>query len=120
MTDPKGQAAALKIPGYPSIDTDAFISHFEGCNNYTLVFAEGVVQPLLTSRSLLYFEGQLPHFIRISKSHLINPAYVDSVSRTGRLAVTLTLRGGARLVISRRRTPASLLRIWTYQQERSS
>ncbi|RYF69707.1 MAG: LytTR family transcriptional regulator [Cytophagaceae bacterium] len=120
MTDPKDKPAPLKIPGYPSIENDAFISHFEGCNNYTLVFAEGLNQPLLTSKPLLYFELQLPHFIRISKSRLVNPSYVNSVSRTTRLAVTITLRGGARLAVSRRRIPATLLRLWTYQQERSS
>lgn len=117
MTNPRLLPTPLKVPGYRSIDSDTFVTHFEGANNYSLVFMEVLGGPLLSSRSLLYFELQLPHFIRISKSRLINPAYIQAIGRPSSRALTITLRDGTCLPVARRRSLATLLRMETYWQE---
>ena len=51
------------------------LSYLTGANNYTWVqFRSG--KRVLLSKSLTYFADQLPNFVRIHKTALINPACV--------------------------------------------
>ena len=54
------------------------ILYCEAVDNFTRFYLEGVVNPLLICKTLKYFEEILKEhrFIRIHRSHLINPDYV--------------------------------------------
>lgn len=82
------------------------ISHLSGANNYSFVhFRTG--EQLLVSKSLRFLERQLPSFIRIHKTLLVNPTCVvklqTQVHSKGSGAVVL--EDGTVLPVSRRQWP---------------
>lgn len=99
------------IPGYRHIHNSQHIIRLEGEGNYTNVYLSQQTKPLLTSRTLKYFQKQLPGFIRISKSALVNPAYVEKMIGSGSTTVSLQLADGTRLSISRRRVTDTIGRL---------
>lgn len=72
----------------------------EGESNYTRLFFVND-KPLLLSRTLKDFEDILRElqFLRIHKSHLINPTHVVNFTADG----IITLADGSRVEVSRRR-----------------
>lgn len=77
------------------------IVRLEGSGNYTIIhLATG--KPLYMAYTLAWYQMQLPGFIRIHKSHLVNPDYVTRVNDEARAEHSLIL-SGQRLPISRRR-----------------
>ncbi|MFD2937574.1 LytTR family DNA-binding domain-containing protein [Spirosoma flavum] len=101
----------LRIPGYRHLQNGLLISRLEGNGNYTIVHLQGDHKPLLVSQTLKRFESILPHFIRISKSMMVNPTVVQQVIREDAKVVYLKLTNGLCLPISRRRIPETLDRL---------
>lgn len=86
------------------VNNSAAITHLTGASNYTWVHFLSEPQVLL-SKPLTYFESQLPSYIRIHKTSLINPAYIQSIQppKRAKSPGTIVLKSGERLPISRRR-----------------
>ena len=78
------------------------VQYAQGDGNYTrLYLASGQME--LVSNTLKIFEKRWPDFIRASKSHLVNPFYVSSITTRNYRHGTLRMRDGTVLEISRRR-----------------
>ncbi|MVM38064.1 LytTR family transcriptional regulator [Spirosoma sp. HMF3257] len=58
---------------------------------------------ILSSRTLKWYNDRWPHFIRIHKGSLINPAHVHRCVLVSTISAHLIMRNGARLPIGRRR-----------------
>lgn len=58
----------------------------------------------LSPRTLKHHENSLcmKHFLRVSKSFLLNPSYIDGISR-GRSSSVVRLKDGTEVVVARRR-----------------
>lgn len=93
----------LRIPGYRHIQSAQLISRLEGNGNYTIIYLRENVKPLMVSQTLKYFERQLPDFLRISKSSLINPIIVDRIIRVDAKTMQLRLTNCEQVPVSRRR-----------------
>ena len=80
------------------------ITHLTGANGYTRFHYRDDTNELF-SKTLRYFEQQLPHFIRIHKGVLVNPVFVDiiQVPITEGPNGSLVLKTGLVLPISYRR-----------------
>ena len=87
--------AQVHIPGYRHLQDSNLIHRLDGDGNYTRVTLVGQERPLLVAQTLTYFEEQLPHFIRASKSTMIHPAAIEGVIQQ-------------QVVASRRRIPRIL------------
>ncbi len=103
MVPPPSDNKPLLIPGYRHITDAQLIIRLEGDGNYTLIHVRDAAQPLLVSYTLKYFQLQLPQFIRVSKSALVNPGYIDRVVKTGPKRLFLLLIDGTTIPVSRRR-----------------
>lgn len=95
------------------------ISYLSGANNYSFVhFRTG--EQLLVSKSLRFLEKQLPHFIRIHKTLLINPACVKKLQNQphSKTSGAVVLEDDTVLPVSRRQWPILLETVETaYDQE---
>lgn len=96
------------MPRNPSISEairqPALLTYLTGANNYTWVqFTSG--KRVLLSKSLTYFAGQLPHFIRIHKTALINPDFITEIQAPPRpkMAGSVQMQDGTVLPVGRRR-----------------
>ncbi|GAB3882447.1 response regulator transcription factor [Spirosoma agri] len=86
------------------VDQSTLIEYMSGANNYTwLYFMDGREQ--LISKSLSYFEKQLPHFIRVHKTALVNPQYIQEwqAPLRRRMAGTVRMSSEVVLPVGRRR-----------------
>jgi two-component system, LytTR family, response regulator len=97
----------IHIPNQKVLQNPASIIRLEGVDNYTNIYRLGEPVPFLASQTLLYFQKQLPDFLRISKSSLVNPAFVLRVVKKGR-ATHLRLKDDTMLLVSRRRAADTL------------
>ncbi|MEZ0486597.1 response regulator transcription factor [Fibrella aquatica] len=82
------------------------ISHLSGANNYSFIhFRTG--EQLLISKSLRFLEKQLPYFIRIHKTLLVNPNCVIKIQmqQHTRSSGAVVLEDGTILPVSRRQWP---------------
>ena len=104
------QSAPLLIPAYRHIQDSKQIIRLQGNGNYTVLHLRASPKPLLITLTLKAFEGQLPGFIRVHKSSLINPAYVKKVIYEADKTISLLLTDGVRIAVSRRRTEEALAR----------
>ncbi|GAB4043232.1 LytTR family DNA-binding domain-containing protein [Spirosoma jeollabukense] len=102
------QETPLRIPGYRYLQDAQRISRLEGNGNNTIMNVQSEAKPLLVSQTLKRFEEHLPHFIRISKSTMVNPQYVDQVIREDAKVIYLKLTNGICVLVSRRRTVETL------------
>ncbi|ARK08844.1 LytTR family DNA-binding domain-containing protein [Fibrella sp. ES10-3-2-2] len=109
----------LVVPGYRYLQDEALLVYCQGASNYTLLHLTKLERPLLVNattflptthaaplmvtRTLRYFEEQLPHFIRISKSLLVNPLYMDKIVSVKGRSMQVHLLDGTVLDGSRRR-----------------
>jgi len=74
----------------------------QGSDNYArLHFQNG--QQFLATRTLKWFEHQLPQFIRLRKSVLVTPAHVTRCQREHSRAILVTVRTGMAFPVARRR-----------------
>lgn len=86
------------------IQHPVLVAYLTGANNYTwLHFRDG--KKLLVSKSLSYFEGRLPKFIRIHKTAMINPQCMQAVYEPPRRKASgvVEMSCGTKLPIGRRR-----------------
>ncbi|RIV27140.1 LytTR family transcriptional regulator [Fibrisoma montanum] len=95
--------SSLHIPGYRHLRNAQPIERLEATGNYTFIFFRGNPKPILTSQTLKYFEDQLTDYIRVSKSALINPDFIEKVIRYDAKTVCVQLIGGHQVALSRRR-----------------
>ena len=82
------------------------IAYLSGANNYSFVhFRTG--EQLLVSKSLRFLEKQLPNFIRIHKTLLINPACVKKLQNQShsKTSGAVILEDNTVLPVSRRQWP---------------
>lgn len=82
------------------------ISHLSGSNNYSFVhFRTG--EQLLVSKSLRFLQKQLPSFIRIHKTSLVNPTCVVKLQSQvhTKTSGAVILEDGTILPVSRRQWP---------------
>lgn len=93
----------LLIPGYRRIQNNQSLIRLTGDGNYTRIELANETSPLVVSQNLKYFERQLPDFIRVSKSVLLNPSYVIGTTRQDSSTVYLRLVDGSLTLVSRRR-----------------
>ncbi|UHG94414.1 LytTR family DNA-binding domain-containing protein [Spirosoma oryzicola] len=93
----------IKIPGIASPVQSETISHFEGFGNYSRLFFLGKSAPVVVSQTLKLFELQLPNFLRVSKSHLVNPQHIISLDSLKGRSNQLTLSNEVFVPVSRRR-----------------
>ena len=88
------------------LENPTLFAYLLGANNYTWIqFQNG--EKHLIAKPLTYFEEQLPAFIRVHKTALVNPACVVGVTPPPRpkMAGSLQMSDGATLPVSRRRWP---------------
>ncbi len=104
-------AALLRIPGYRHIQDPELIGWFEGSGNYTLVYLKGGRRPLMVSQTLKYFERHLPGFIRVSKSSVVNPTYIQTVIQQSTQTMYLKLLDETTIIVPRRRILDTLARL---------
>ncbi len=102
-TRPATPAAPLSIPGYRHIQDPQALNRLTGNGNYTWIEFAGVKSPVLISQTLKHFERQLPGFIRVSKSVLLNPNQVIGTKREGSRTLYLRLADDSLVLVSRRR-----------------
>ena len=82
----------------------ALITHLTGFSNYSwLHFCDGKKE--LIAKPLRFFEERLPAFLRIHKTALINPYYIQDYKPPlrSKMAGSVHLRGGTVLPVGRRR-----------------
>lgn len=80
------------------------LTHLTGANNYTwLHFWNGEKQ--MVAKTLRLLETDLPSFIRIHKTVLVNPSYITELQPPPgyKKSGTMSLYNGLQLPISRRR-----------------
>ena len=74
----------------------------QGFDNYTwLNYANQ--SKYLSAATLKEFEIQLPGFIRIHKSSLINPAHIIQIKLDGSRHLVMQISNGMRIAVARRR-----------------
>ena len=124
-------SARLLVPGYKDFQNPELIVRLEGIGNYTLLHLGKLTrpliinrgrppllsndQPLMVSKTLKYFERQLPGFIRVSKSTLINPSYISQVLKVNNRIMYVLLLDGTRIEVSRRRIDDTLEKLRIYE-----
>lgn len=88
----------------PALQRPDLISYFSGANNYCWLHLRNGEKKLL-AKPISYLESQLPDFIRVHKTVLINPVYVKSLHRPPRqkMAGEIRLDSGEVFPVSRRR-----------------
>ncbi|MBD2756123.1 LytTR family DNA-binding domain-containing protein [Spirosoma validum] len=101
----------IVVPAYRHIQDTKLIIRLEGRGNYSLVYVRDTSNPLMVSRTLKYFEDQFADFIRVNKSSLINPNYIDRVIRKDAKTVAFLLIDGMTILASRRRVADTLARL---------
>jgi CheY-like chemotaxis protein len=90
----------------PALQYPERIAYLAGANNYCWVhFRDG--EKKLLAKPISYLESQLPDFIRVHKTVLLNPAYVKSLDHPPRnkMAGKVHLDSGEVFPVSRRRWP---------------
>ena len=105
------QETPLRIPGYRRLKNAELIIRLEGNGNYTILHLRDEAKPLLVSQTLKRFEEHLPHFIRISRSTIINPHYAKQIIQEDAKVIYIKLTNGLCLLVSRRRIVDTLARL---------
>jgi DNA-binding LytR/AlgR family response regulator len=79
------------------------IIYLEGDRNYTILHLENG-QKLLSSVNLKRYQAddRLTTFLRISKSFLLNPIYIENIEKRG-IKTIVKLKNKKQVVVSRRR-----------------
>ncbi|XAZ82101.1 LytTR family DNA-binding domain-containing protein (plasmid) [Fibrella sp. ES10-3-2-2] len=131
MAQSSKPAPELVVPGYRSLQDADLILYCQGDVNYTRLYLTKLERPLLVNattllptrhsaplvatRTLKYFDEQLPGFIRISKSLLVNPRYIDKIRAVKSKSMQVHLLDGTILRGSRRRILETLDKFTRYR-----
>ena len=65
----------------------------------------------MVAQTLKYFEHHLPGFLRVSKSALVNPVYIQKIVQADVKLMPLELVDGLTIVVPRRRIVDTLARL---------
>ncbi|MVM41140.1 LytTR family transcriptional regulator [Spirosoma sp. HMF3257] len=104
MTHPVNQSTgSIKLPGQERPVSLKAIVRLQGFGNYTWVFLSNQSKPMLVTLTLKWFEDQLPDFVRIHKSEMINPTFIQAVVFDNALQTTVCLMDTYKAKVSRRR-----------------
>jgi DNA-binding LytR/AlgR family response regulator len=103
--------ATWSIPGYAYFNDFDAIMRLEGNGNYSYIYIKGRAHPLLVSQTLKYFEDRLLHFVRVSKSMLVNPAFIQKMIQYDAKNMHLWLTDGTRVDVARRRIETVVTRL---------
>ncbi|AUD06070.1 LytR/AlgR family response regulator transcription factor [Spirosoma pollinicola] len=94
--------AILKVPGLQKPCSTDLIIWIEGDGNY--VWIHFVDRPkFLSAQTLKWFARQLPGFLRVHKSSLVNSDHLVQFKRTHVRQAKVILSNGVTLLVSRRR-----------------
>ncbi|GAB4020166.1 LytTR family transcriptional regulator [Spirosoma sp. KCTC 42546] len=96
-------AGSIKLPGQDRPLALKAIVRLQGFGNYTWVYLSTQPRPMLVALTLKWFEAQLPGFVRVHKSELINPAFIRALVFDDALQSTVCLLGEYKAKVSRRR-----------------
>ncbi len=88
--------------------TDSIV-RIQGSGMYSLIFT-GDGKKALSCYTLKRYEENLPEFVRISKSHMVNPDFVQSFRTLGAECLVVLL-SGEELPVSRRRESIVLYKL---------
>ncbi|QMW01761.1 LytR/AlgR family response regulator transcription factor [Spirosoma foliorum] len=80
------------------------VIYLAGDINYCFVYLLNG-ERILSSRTLKWYHTRWPHFIRIHKGYLINPAHVHRGVLTSPIIASIIMCNGASLPVGRRRIP---------------
>lgn len=89
------------IINFRPVDASAII-RIESARNYSWIYFAGG-QRILMAYPLLKYQQDLPAFIRVYKSHLINPAFIDRLDYRGPSACGIYLKDNTRIPVSKHR-----------------
>ena len=94
---------SISLPGHRGLKAIKLtsITYLKGCGNYT-VFHLTSGKELMVSQTLKVY-ADLPGFVRISKSIMINKQFVERIKRVDSKNAFVVSRTGLVLPISRRR-----------------
>ncbi|GAB4018076.1 response regulator transcription factor [Spirosoma koreense] len=100
----------------PALQHPEQIAYFAGASNYCWLYFQNGEKKLL-AKPISYLESQLPDFIRIHKTVLINPACVKSLHQPARkkMAGQVCLDNGETFPVSRRRLTEVIERLQNHQ-----
>lgn len=107
--------ATIKLPGDNQPIAVQEIVWLEGDSNYTRVHFQNRKVQLIT-RTLKWFDDELPDFLRIHRSILVNPVFVRHLIRRADNTVILQLKDGSKLAVSRRRIRQTNLDLTAFRQ----
>lgn len=77
------------------------IIYLKGVENYTELYLTNG-KKIISSYTLLRHQEKLDGFLRVSKSHLLNPHFIAKVNNVGSCK-EVQMRSGKRVKVSRRR-----------------
>lgn len=101
----------VRIPDYRHLQDAQSLTRLTGNGNYTWIELMGQQKPILVSQTLKYFEQQLPDFVRVSKSILLNPGWVVGLQQPNAKTLHLELADGSRIDVPRRRIQATIYKL---------
>ncbi|WP_080055398.1 LytTR family DNA-binding domain-containing protein [Spirosoma aerolatum] len=97
------RANQIRLPGLDRPITHNSIIRLMGFGNYTWVYLTEPSKPVLITQTLKWFEHQLSDFIRVHKSEMINPLFVQTLNNPNNATLEVCLTNGYTARISRRR-----------------
>ncbi|GAB3939771.1 hypothetical protein GCM10028805_00680 [Spirosoma harenae] len=106
---------SIKIPGYERPILLNRIIRLQGFGNYTWLHLQAPNKPMLVAKSLKWFEELLPDFVRVHKSDLINPCFVQALDYFNAKTLEVSLPNKQIVKVSRRRIDPVLLKLRHYQ-----
>lgn len=77
------------------------IAYLKADINYTIFYLQNG-RKFVSSTTLKQHQAQLMSFLRVNKSHLLNPDFIKSISKEGKKA-TVKLIDGSEVQVSRRK-----------------
>ncbi|MVM40370.1 LytTR family transcriptional regulator [Spirosoma sp. HMF3257] len=102
---------SIKLPGQSLPVCSKAIIRLQGYGNYTWVYLAAQTKPILVALTLKWFEDQLPSFIRVHKSEMINPTFVRAMGIDGDQQLAVCLLNEYKAKVSRRRFEQVLIKI---------
>lgn len=93
----------MKLKNYPLIED---IIYLKADSNYTLFYLQNG-QVFISSKTLkqTHLEHRFSLFLRVHKSYLLNPDFIDSISKDSN-KLTIILKNGTKINVSRRKAIA--------------